>query len=74
MGSWPIGGRAPRREVTECDDDDAHRSRIAGRQWAIRDWYELDWEHVQRARNEWEPIVDADLVLSGLPHRQRRDL
>jgi predicted kinase len=51
--------------VTECDDEDAHRSRVEGRRRAIPDWYELDWNDVQRARNAWEPIVDADLVLSA---------
>jgi predicted kinase len=52
--------------MTDCDDEVTHRSRIAGRQRAIPNWYELDWEHVERARNEWEPIVDADLVLSAV--------
>jgi predicted kinase len=50
---------------TECNDLATHRTRIEGRQRQIPDWYELTWEHVQRARNSWEPIVDADLVLSA---------
>jgi hypothetical protein len=40
-----------------------HGSRVAGRARAIPDWYELDWDHVQRARDAWVPVGDPDLVL-----------
>jgi predicted kinase len=47
--------------LTECHDVALHRSRVEGRQREIPNWYELDWEHVLRARNTWEPISDPDL-------------
>jgi predicted kinase len=50
---------------TECPDVVIHRSRIAGRRREIPNWYELDWDHVQRARDGWVPITDADLTLSA---------
>jgi len=31
----------------------------------IPNWYELDWDHVQRGRDTWEPVVGADLALSA---------
>ena len=61
--------------VTECPDATVHRSRVAGRQRAIPDWYELDWDHVQRARDTWVPISDPDLVLDATsPVSQNLDL
>jgi hypothetical protein len=61
--------------MTECLDATVHRSRVAGRQRGIPDWYELDWDHVQRARDTWVPVADPDLVLSaGAPVPQNLDL
>ncbi len=51
--------------LTECADADLHRSRIEGRQRGIPGWYELDWEHVARARAEWESLEDVDVVLEA---------
>lgn len=51
--------------MTRCADPGLHRSRIEGRQRGIPGWYELDWEHVARARNEWEPLEDVDLVVEA---------
>ncbi len=51
--------------LTECPDATVHRSRVEGRQRAIPGWYELDWSHVQHARDTWEPIADPDLVLDA---------
>jgi predicted kinase len=51
--------------VAECPDATVHRSRVEGRRRAIPDWYELDWDHVQHARDTWAPIADADLVLDA---------
>ena len=31
----------------------------------IPDWYELDWDHVARARASWVPPDDVDLVLEA---------
>ncbi len=42
-----------------------HRSRVEGRQRLIPDWYELDWDHVARARASWVPPADVDLVLEA---------
>jgi hypothetical protein len=49
--------------MTQCPDPDLHRSRIEGRQRGIPGWYELDWDHVARARAEWEALDDVDVVL-----------
>ncbi len=51
--------------LTECDDVALHRSRVEGRRREIPNWYELDWEHVLRARDAWEPITEADLVVDA---------
>jgi predicted kinase len=60
--------------VTECADAALHRSRVEGRRRGIPDWYELDWHHVQRARDAWVPVADADLVLdAGAPVPQNLD-
>jgi predicted kinase len=51
--------------VTEGSDATLHRSRVVGRGRGIPDWYELDWDHVQEARDTWAPIADPDLVLDA---------
>jgi predicted kinase len=51
--------------LTDCPDAATHRGRVEGRRRAIPDWYELDWAHVQRARDTWEPPADPDLVLDA---------
>jgi predicted kinase len=51
--------------VTECPDVAVHQSRVTARARAIPDWYELDWDHVQRARDAWMPVRDPDLVLNA---------
>ncbi len=50
--------------VTECSEVELHRSRIENRDRRIPGWYELDWEHVERARDRWVP-VRADLILDA---------
>jgi predicted kinase len=50
---------------TTCHDVDLHRRRVAGRQRQIPNWYELDWDHVQRARSSWEPLDDVHLTLDA---------
>jgi 8-oxo-dGTP pyrophosphatase MutT (NUDIX family)/predicted kinase len=47
--------------MTECSDVELHRSRVEGRQRQIPGWYELDWSHVERARQSWDPAMAADL-------------
>jgi predicted kinase len=61
--------------VTDCPDATVHRSRVEGRQRGIPGWNELDWDHVQRARDTWVPIPRPDLVLdAGEPVPQNLDL
>ncbi len=47
--------------MTECSDVELHRSRVDGRQRQIPGWYELDWSHVERARQSWDPAMAVDL-------------
>jgi len=53
--------------ATSCSDPVLHRSRIETRRRLIPDWYELDWEQVERARTTWQPLesVDLDLDTAG---------
>jgi predicted kinase len=51
--------------LTECDDLAIHRSRIEGRERSIPDWYELDWDRVQRSRARWERPHQVDLTLQA---------
>lgn len=67
------GSRALAREegarsfvvMTTCSDADVHRTHIDGRQRGIPGWYELDWDHVARARDEWEAPDDVDVALDA---------
>lgn len=46
--------------LTTCADEALHRSRIEGRRRDIPGWHELDWDHVQRVRANFEPpAVDS---------------
>ena len=51
--------------MTECPDPALHRSRVEGRRRGIPDWYELDWDHVARARSEWATPQDVDVALEA---------
>jgi predicted kinase len=51
--------------LTSVHNAELHRSRVEGRQRLIPDWYELDWDHVARARDSWVPPADVDLVLDA---------
>jgi predicted kinase len=51
--------------LTECADAELHRGRIEGRTRRIPDWYELEWDHVARARAEWVPLDGIDLALDA---------
>jgi predicted kinase len=52
--------------LTECSVAEIQRDRIEGRQRGIPGWYELEWDHVARARSEWAPLDDVDLVLDAV--------
>lgn len=51
--------------MTSCRDAGLHRARVEGRRRQIPDWYELDWEHVARARSSWVPPDGLDLVVEA---------
>jgi len=47
--------------MTECSDLELHRSRVIGRDRGIPGWYELDWSHVERSRESWDPEMTVDM-------------
>jgi predicted kinase len=49
--------------MTSCADVGVHRTRVEGRERHIPNWYELDWNHVQKSRNAWVDLDDVDLTL-----------
>lgn len=51
--------------MTSCDDAGLHRARVEGRRRQIPNWYELDWDHVERARSSWVDPEGIDLVLDA---------
>jgi predicted kinase len=54
--------------MTMCRDAGVHRARVEGRRRHIPNWYELDWDHVERARSSWVLPDGLDLVLdAGAP-------
>jgi predicted kinase len=58
-------GAAPLVVMTTCRDAALHRSRVEARQRRIPDWYELHWDHVERARSSWVAPGGLDLVLDA---------
>jgi predicted kinase len=51
--------------MTRCVDPGVHRARVEGRRRHIPDWYELEWDHVERSRGSWVAPGDVDLVLEA---------
>ena len=51
--------------MTSCRDAGLHRARVEGRQRQIPNWYELDWDHVERARAAWAAPEGLDLILES---------
>lgn len=49
-----------------CSDVDLHRRRVQGRQRRIPGWYELDWDHVERGRQLYEPLPDPKVVVDAV--------
>jgi len=47
--------------MTECSDQELHRSRVDGRERGIPGWYEFDWSHVEQSRKNWDPNIPVDL-------------
>lgn len=61
--------------MTACADPALHRSRVEGRRRLIPNWYELDWDHVARARSSWVVPGDIDLILEAadpVAHNEER--
>jgi hypothetical protein len=60
--------------MTTCGDAGLHRACVEGRQRQIPNWYELDWDHVERARSSWLPPEGLDLVLdAGTPVQENAE-
>jgi predicted kinase len=57
--------------MTTCADVDMHRSRVEGRTRGIPNWYELEWEHVARARASWATPAGVDVVLEAADPLER---
>jgi predicted kinase len=53
--------------VVECTCADVllHRRRVEGRTRAIPGWYELEWSEVQRARDTYQALTCAKLVVDA---------
>ena len=49
-----------------CSDVDVHRSRVDGRRRDIPGWYELDWDHVERGRQLYEPLPGPKVVIDAI--------
>ena len=47
--------------MTECSNQELHRSRVEGRERGIPGWYELDWSHVEKSRQSWDADMPVDL-------------
>jgi len=46
-----------------CSDSGLHRARIEGRRRDIPDWYELEWDQVERSAATWSVPPEAALVI-----------
>ena len=51
--------------LTECVDPEVHKLRIEARERSIPDWYEIDWDQVQRSRARWQRPEQVDLTLQA---------
>jgi predicted kinase len=51
--------------LTECADPETHRARVEGRQRFIPNWYELDWDDIERSRATWVAPEPAGLRLQA---------
>ena len=49
--------------ATRCSDGAVHRGRIEGRRREIPDWYEVEWDQVERSAARWTEPRGADLHL-----------
>lgn len=49
-----------------CTDEHVHRTRVEGRERGIPGWHEIDWDHVERMRDETAPLHGDRLVLDAV--------
>lgn len=49
-----------------CGDTGLHRSRLEGRVRGIPGWHEVDWDHVERMRDEFPPLTVDKLVVDAV--------
>jgi 8-oxo-dGTP pyrophosphatase MutT (NUDIX family)/predicted kinase len=47
--------------MTECSNQELHRSRVDSRERGIPGWYEIDWSHVKQSRENWDADMAVDL-------------
>jgi predicted kinase len=52
--------------VTVCSDRRLHRTRVEGRKRGIPGWHELNWAHVERMRDLYEPWSGEHLVIDAV--------
>lgn len=58
---------------THCSDVGLHRSLVEGRQRLIPNWYELDWNNVERSIARWEQPSHVDLRLDAANGRAENE-
>lgn len=49
-----------------CTDIAVHRSRVDGRERRIPGWYELEWDHVEKGRQLYEPLPGPKVVIDAV--------
>jgi predicted kinase len=49
-----------------CTDLELHRRRVTGRRRGIPGWHEIDWDHVQRMRQEFPPPRSPTLAIDAV--------
>jgi predicted kinase len=49
-----------------CTDPGLHRQRVTGRRRGIPGWHEIDWDHVQRMRQEFPPPSSPTLTVDAV--------
>ncbi|WP_199043898.1 AAA family ATPase [Glycomyces salinus] len=48
-----------------CGDTKLHRSRVEGRTRGIPGWHEIEWDHVERMRDEYPPLTVERIVVDA---------
>ncbi|MFZ0667086.1 MAG: ATP-binding protein [Acidimicrobiales bacterium] len=70
VGAWAAGVAefGARFRVVECvcADEGVHRERVEGRRRNIPGWHEIDWDHVERMRDEFPTPGVPHLTIDAL--------